>query len=99
MKRIGAGLLALSALSLSACCTAPSHADAPAAVVPGKVTDVAAFDQFIATRPKPAQFRARYPDVVLVLPGDMATKEMRLDRSRYFATLDGEGRITNGRFQ
>jgi hypothetical protein len=88
------------ALGLSGCaCTRPGAAEPPApVVVRGKVTDLAAFEAFIATRPTPAQFRATYPDVLLVLPGDIATKELRLDNSRYFATLDAEGRISGGRF-
>ena len=67
--------------------------------MPGKVTDVDAFDRFIARKPTPAEFRARYPDVVLVLPGEIASKELRMDRSRYFAEVDDAGRITGGRFK
>lgn len=88
------------ALGLAGCaCTQPGGATlSEPVVVRGTVTDLAAFEAFIATRPTPAQFRATYPDVLLVLPGDIATKELRLDNSRYFATLDAEGRITGGRF-
>lgn len=64
----------------------------------GNVTDVAAFERYIATQPTPAQFRAQYPDVSLVLPGEIATKELRMDNSRYFAQLDADGRIVGGRF-
>ena len=98
MNRMGACLLLISALGLAACCSAPAQSQPAVAAVPGKVTDVEAFDRFIATAPTPEQFRARYPDVLLVLPGDMATKEFRMDRSRYFAKIDG-GRVTGGRFQ
>jgi hypothetical protein len=84
---------------LGACCASPPAADSATIVVSGKVTDVAAFERFIATRPTPAQFHARYPDVRLVLPGEIATKEYRLDNSRYFASLDGEGRIQGGSFK
>ena len=102
MDRVGALslvlLVAAGGAALAGCCTTPAATEVVAAV-PGKVTDVAAFDAFIGTRPTPAQFRARYPDVVLVLPGEIATKEMRLDRSRYFADLDADGRIRGGRFQ
>jgi hypothetical protein len=66
--------------------------------VPGFVTDSAAFDSFIAGKPTPQQFRTIYPDVTLVLPGDIATKEFRSNRSRYFADLDESGRIVGGRF-
>ncbi|HEY1077015.1 MAG TPA: hypothetical protein VGE51_10045 [Fontimonas sp.] len=67
--------------------------------VAGFVTDVAAFEQYIATRPTPTAFKMKYPDLTLVLPGQMATKELRGNNSRYFATLDGEGRISGGKFQ
>lgn len=87
-------------LSGCACMNATSNSadTAPAAVVSGFVTDLVGFDQFIALRPTPEQFRARYPDVHLVLPGQIATKELRMNNSRYFAQLDAEGRISGGRF-
>ncbi|MFN2349905.1 MAG: hypothetical protein ABR558_10100 [Thioalkalivibrio sp.] len=65
----------------------------------GFVNDMPAFDDFIATRPTTQVFRQNYPDVQLVLPGDITTKEFRMNNSRYFAVLDGAGRITGGRFQ
>lgn len=72
----------------------------PAAVAPvhGFVTDLKAFNAFIATHPTPAQFRAAYPDVLLVLPGDVSTRELRTNNSRYFAEQDKDGRITGGKF-
>lgn len=77
-------------------------AAAPAAATPapvhGFVTDMTAFDAFIATHPTPDQFKAAYPDVLLVLPGTIATREMRSNNSRYFAELDANGRITGGKF-
>ncbi|GAB2804405.1 hypothetical protein GCM10027021_30790 [Dyella kyungheensis] len=75
---------------------------APAVAAPapvhGFVTEMTAFDAFIATHPTPEQFKAAYPDVLLVLPGTIATREMRSDNSRYFAELDANGRITGGKF-
>ncbi|NKF21131.1 hypothetical protein [Solimonas marina] len=90
-----AGLIAAAA-ALSAC-----HHDAAIAPAPhnGPVTDLGAFDHFIAGKPTPAQFHATYPDVKLVLPGEMSTRELRLNLSRYFAKLDAQGRIVGGRFQ
>lgn len=76
--------------------TMPAESPAPVA---GFVTDVATFDRFIATQPTPQAFKAQYPDVTLVLPGQMATKELRGNNSRYFAKLDDAGRITGGKFQ
>ena len=81
---------------------APKPAAIPAAPAPtpvhGFVTDMQAFDVFIATRPTPDQFRAAYPDVLLVLPGTIATRELRNNNSRYFAEQDKDGRITGGKF-
>lgn len=85
----------------------PATPAAPAAVVPtaaapapvhGFVTDMTAFKAFIDTHPTPDQFRAAYPDVLLVLPGAVATREFRNNNSRYFADLDTNGRITGGKF-
>jgi hypothetical protein len=63
------------------------------------ITDMRAFESVIATKPTPAQFRALYSCVHLVLPGDITTKEMRSDNSRYHADLDVHGRIVGGVFQ
>jgi len=91
-------------LAVCAACTTPETAAdtnpaMPQDAMPGRVTDLSAFDAFVALRPTPDQFRARYPDVRLVLPGEIATKELRMDNSRYFASLDAEGRIDGGKFQ
>jgi len=64
----------------------------------GAVTDLIAFRHFVDTRPDPAEFSMRYPDVQLVLPGNDAARESRADNSRYFARLD-EGRISGGEFR
>jgi hypothetical protein len=65
----------------------------------GVVTDMSAFEAFIAGRPTPRDFRRVYPDVLLVMPGDITTQEYRTDNSRYFAQLDGDGRILGGVFR
>lgn len=57
-----------------------------------------AFRDFLATRPTPDALRARFPDLRIVLPGQPTTMEFRRDCRRFFATLDGEGRVTGGRF-
>lgn len=75
-------------------------AEAPAAApVHGAVTDTEAFDRFLATSPTPEQFRQAYPDVLLVLPDDVSTRELRTDNSRFFAELDEQGRIASGSFR
>lgn len=96
--------IALLALAIGPClagcaasvATAGSTASAP---MPGRVTDMKAFGLFIESRPSVEAFRARYPDVVLVQPGEVATKEFRTDNSRYFAEFDVEGRIVGGTFK
>lgn len=88
-------LLVFGAAALSACQTAPAAQPRPVA---GFVTDMKAFDAFIATKPTPEQFRAAYPDVLLVTPDMMSTREMRQNNSRYFPKLDAEGRIVGGSF-
>lgn len=81
---------------------APTTPAAPTAAAPtpvhGHVTDMTAFKAFIDTHPTPEQFRAAYPDVLLVLPGTVATRELRSDNSRYFADQDANGRIIGGKF-
>jgi len=94
----------LAALITMVACMAPAtQTDAATAVtttpIPGFVTDLPSFEAFIATRPTPEQFKARYPDVTLALPGSINSKEYRMNNSRYFAQLDPQGRITGGKFQ
>lgn len=94
--------LILGVLALSACFSPPMPAapstPPPPPSVPGFVTDLPAFERFVAGHPTPAEFRVRYPDVQLVMPGDISTKEFRMNNSRYFAQLDAQGRIVGGRF-
>lgn len=66
----------------------------------GNVQDVAEFREFLdAYQPTEQQFQRVYPDVTLVMPGEIATKEMRLNNSRFFAEVNDKGRIVDGRFQ
>ncbi|WP_240147840.1 hypothetical protein [Luteibacter yeojuensis] len=88
-------MIVLGAAAVSACQTTPV---APPKPVAGFVTDMKAFDAFIATRPTPEQFHAAYPDVMLVTPDMITTREMRQNNSRYFPKMDAEGRIVGGSF-
>ena len=72
--------------------------DKPVIDKPADVNDLADFDRYIASKPTVAAFQQRYPKVFVVLPGSIATREFRSDRSRYFAELDGDGRIIGGHF-
>lgn len=98
MTRFRPCLALLCATLLIATC-APAEKTASMPDSDYVVADLEAFEAFMATRPTPAQFRARYPQVTLILPGDAATQELRRDRSRFFAHLNPDGRIIGGRFQ
>lgn len=95
MPRLIAPAVLALALVLGAC-----QASTPVAPTPvhGYVTDMKAFEAFIATHPTPEQFRATYPDVQLVMPGSVTTLEFRSNNSRYYPELDASGRITGGHF-
>lgn len=103
MLRIRLAPVALSLLLLAGCAPAPQAESPPpepaAAPVRTQVTDLAAFEAYVATRPTPEALRARYPGLFVVMPGDITTRELRGDNSRYFATLDAEGRVVGGQFQ
>jgi hypothetical protein len=94
-------ILVLLGLLLTLAASACSMTEARALPEPrsGVVTDVVAFQEFITLAPTPEEFRQVYPDVVLILPGDIATREYRTDNSRFFAELDDDGRIVGGSFQ
>ena len=85
----------LGGAALVACQTSPVAQPRPVA---GFVTDMKAFDAFIATKPTPEQFHATYPDVMLVTPDMMTTREMRQNNSRYFPKMDADGHIVGGSF-
>lgn len=101
MNRIFTFLALSASLGLAACAYYPST-DAQSQSSywrgPVSISGMDAFKQFMSNYPTPAQFRAQYPDVQLVLPGEMATKELRSDNSRYFAQLNQDGRIVSGKF-
>ncbi len=94
-----AALVVSLALMLAACQQSPVNDTAIDTPSAGYVTDMPRFDSFIAGRPTPEQFRQAYPDVLLVLPGDITTLELRDNNSRYFPELDESGCIVGGRFQ
>lgn len=96
MRRILLCLLLMPALG--ACSASPPSIYDPVPVN-AKAIDLVPFEKYIKTKPTPEAFRLKYPNVTLVLPGDIASREFRLDRSRYFAELDAEGRVVGGRFQ
>ena len=54
------------------------------------------FYTFVESRPTPEQFQNAYPDVWLILPGDIVSREVCSQYYRYVAELDAQGRITGG---
>ena len=98
-SRLLAPLLALL-LALSAGCAGMSEQAELPPPRSGNVQNVAEFREFLdAYQPTEKQFRQVYPDITLVMPGEIATKELRLNNSRFFAELNDKGRIVDGRFQ
>lgn len=95
MHRLFAPALLAAALVLGGCHDMTHAVPKP---VHGFVTDMPAFDGFIATHPTPAQFHGVYPGVQLVMPGAITTMEVRSNNSRYFPELDKDGRIVPGHF-
>ena len=101
--------LTLASTLLMAACTPPSQPEPPAPVAPAvptvdapartQVTDVDAFNAFVATHPTPEGLRQRYPGLTVVMPGDISTRELRSDNSRFFAEIDAQGRVAGGTFQ
>jgi hypothetical protein len=57
-----------------------------------------AFQDYLATRPTPDEFRARFSEITLVMPGDAATRDLRLDCSRFFGNTGEDGHVVSGRF-
>ena len=79
----------------------PATGSAPAACAlqPGApAVPTMVFRDFLGARPTPAEFRDHYPGIALVMPGDVATREVRLDCSRFFADTGDDGHIIGGRF-
>ncbi len=104
MKFLPCLLIAAGGIAIAACQPGTGVSSGPVTprpVVPAGPAsfDLAAFERFIDSRPTPASFRATYPQIQLVLPGDIATMEYRYDHSRFFADLDAQGRIVGGGFR
>jgi hypothetical protein len=60
------------------------------------LNDRSAFNAFIRSRPTPEEFQQAYPDVWLILPGDIVTRSFCSEYYRYVAELDADGRISGG---
>lgn len=90
-------LFAFSVLLVAVALAGCHHGARPGSASAG-VTDMASFQTFIATHPTLEAFKKAYPDVQLMLPGTISTREIRYDNSRFFPNLDKDGRIVGGDF-
>ncbi|MFO8153413.1 hypothetical protein [Thioalkalivibrio sp.] len=87
--------VALFALPL-ATSGAESGAQASAA---SQVTDTSEIRAFVRSRPTPEEFREAYPEVWLILPGDIVSREVCSEYYRFVAELDPDGRIRGGHLE
>jgi len=84
-------------ISLFAFSLAAAGAQSPEAeAVTSQATDSSAIRAFVQSRPTPEEFREAYPDVWLILPGDIVSREVCSEYYRFIAELDGDGRIKGG---
>ena len=93
-------LLALSILGVAVALSGCHEAKRPdgSKVDRKGVTDLAAFESFVATHPDAQQFKKLYPGVQLMLPGTVSTLDTRYDNTRFFPQLDKDGHIIGGDF-
>lgn len=60
------------------------------------MTDISGIPAFIESRPTPEEFAQAFPDVWLVLPGDIVSRSFCSQYYRFIAKLDADGRIKGG---
>lgn len=95
-------LLALIPIALSASLlVAPAGANTaqPSALNPQAAStakDISELHSFVASRPTPEEFQQAFPDVWLVLPGDIVSRSVCSQYYRFMAQLDASGRISGG---
>jgi hypothetical protein len=89
--------IALSASLLAAPATA--NTPEPAVLDPlaaGSAKSISELPSFVALRPTPEEFQQAFPDVWLVLPGDIVSRSVCSQYYRFMAELDATGRISGG---
>lgn len=52
--------------------------------------------EFVSSKPTAREFQNNFPDIWLVLPGDMVDRASCSPYYRFMATINEEGRITGG---
>lgn len=58
--------------------------------------DSAELRAFVESRPTPDEFHQAFPDVWLILPGDIVSRDTCSQYHRFIAELDPNGRISGG---
>ncbi len=94
-------VVAACAVMLAGCDSGGARDPAQVACMPlpgGAAVPTMAFRDFLATRPRPAEIRARYGEIAQVVPDDRATRAPRVDCSRFFTDVDVDGKVIDGRF-
>jgi len=94
-------LRSLIVISLFAALVAvPAAASAPQPSEPDRTVDTAKdiseLPAFVASRPTPEEFQQAFPEIWLVLPGDIVSRSVCSEYFRFMAELDAEGRISGG---
>jgi len=89
-------LVVLFAFLLSSAAGAATAETSAQASGHGNLDDRAALHAFIQSRPTPAEFQEAYPDVWLILPGDIVSRDVCSQYYRFIAELDSNGRISGG---
>jgi hypothetical protein len=89
-------------LSLAALAVAPlgaAHATSEPVEFTCGAIDTAAFLRYIDSHhPTLVELKGVINCLAVVMPGDMATTEVRKDNSRFHAVVDNHGRIVGGSF-
>ena len=62
----------------------------------GNLDDRSALHAFIQSRPTPEEFQEAYPEIWLILPGDIVSRDVCSQYYRFIAELDANGRIRGG---
>lgn len=89
-------VLSLSAALLAAPATASTQQPHEPEAAAGISKDISELPAFVASRPTPEEFQQAFPDVWLILPGDIVSREVCSEYYRFIAELDGDGRIKGG---
>ena len=92
-------VLSLSAALLAAPATASTQQPHEPEAVADVAKDISELPAFVASRPTPEEFQQAFPDVWLILPGDIVSRDVCSQYYRFVAELDTKGRISGGNLE